>query len=66
MAPRARVYYREEPGGIVIEYHGAEIAVYRSNAEMVETHIKGLLAIIDVDNAEARTLRRKYEKPSST
>jgi ribosomal protein L13 len=58
MTDRARVYYRKSPKGVVVERDGKILAVYRSPEEMVEVHIKGLLAS---DQQDTRRIRELYK-----
>ncbi len=61
--PRSRIYYRQDPPGVVLERNGIEIAVYNNTEELVETHIKGILAGDHQDTKVIRELLRKY-RPS--
>lgn len=61
MTGRARVYYRKSPEGVVIERDGKILAVYRSPEEMVEVHIKGLLAN---DHEDAHRIEQLYKAKS--
>ena len=42
--PRSRVFYRESPREVLVHLDGREIARYRSAEELVEVHIKGMMA----------------------
>ena len=53
----ATVYYRE--GQVVLHKDGQDVLVYKSVQELVEAHIKGLLAIT-TDDEQIRELLRKY------
>jgi len=55
-----RVYYRTSPSGVVVVKDGAELAVYRSTDELVETHIKGILAKDRQDTGKVREILRSY------
>jgi ribosomal protein L13 len=55
-----RVYYRTSPDGVVVVKDGAELAVYRSTDELVETHIKGILAKNRQDTEKIREVLRSY------
>jgi hypothetical protein len=59
----SRIYYRQDPPGVVLEQDGIEIAVYKNTEELVETHIKGLLARDHQDIKTIRELLQKY-RPS--
>lgn len=41
---RSRLFYRESPKEVVVYHQGREVAVYRNARELVEVHIKGLVA----------------------
>ena len=58
-----RVYYRTSPDGVVVVKDGAELAVYRSTDELIETHIKGILAKERQDTKKVREVLRSY-RPS--
>ena len=58
-----RVYYRTSPDGVVVVKDGAELAVYRSTEELIETHIKGILAKERQDTKKVRKVLRSY-RPS--
>ena len=60
MTGRTRIYYRKSPDRVVVEKDGREIAVYHSADQLVETHIKGLMAIDQRDAARVQALFRKY------
>ena len=59
----SRIYYRQDPPGVVLEQDGIEIAVYKNAQELIETHIKGLLARDLKDTQTIRDLLQKY-RPS--
>jgi ribosomal protein L13 len=63
MASASRVYYRTSPDGVVVVKDGAELAVYRSADELIETHIKGMLAKDRQDIRKVRKILRSY-RPS--
>jgi len=63
MASASRVYYRTSPDGVVVVKDGAELAVYRSTDELIETHIKGMLAKDRQDIRKVRKILRSY-RPS--
>ncbi len=60
----ARIYYRTEPPGVVVQKDGVNVASYPSVDQLVETHIKGLLAVQEADAREVTDLLRKYRTPS--
>ena len=59
----SRVYYRTSPDGVVVVKDNAELAVYKSTDELVETHIKGMLAKDQQDTRKVREILRSY-RPS--
>lgn len=64
MQVAGRIYYRKEGNGVVIEKDGRDVADYPSVEALVETHIKGLLAIQERDAKPVTDLLRKYRTPS--
>ena len=62
-ARSSRVYYRTSPVGVVVVKDHAELAVYRSTDELIETHIKGMLAKDRQDTRKVREILRSY-RPS--
>ena len=60
MSQRTRIFYRENPTAVVILKNGLEVATYKSTSEMIETHIKGILAKDHQDTKKVRDLLRKY------
>jgi hypothetical protein len=64
--PKAsRIYYRTSPDGVVVVQDGAQLAVYRSTDELIETHIKGILAKDQQDTRKIREILRRY-RPSDS
>ncbi|MEO2182996.1 MAG: hypothetical protein ABGY43_11910 [bacterium] len=63
MARASRVYYRTSPDAVVVVKDDAELAVYRSTDELIETHIKGILAKDRQDTRKVREILRSY-RPS--
>jgi len=41
----SRLYYRNKDGHVVLEQNGLDVMSYKSTNDLVESHIKGLLAI---------------------
>ena len=41
---RSKLFYRESPKEVVVYHQGREVAVYRNARELIEVHIKGLIA----------------------
>ena len=62
-ARSSRVYYRTSPAGVVVVKDDAELAVYRSTDELIETHIKGMLAKDRQDTRKVREILSSY-RPS--
>jgi hypothetical protein len=44
MEDRTRVFYKEDPHQVVVEKDGKVVAIYKSVEELIEHHVKGLLA----------------------
>jgi hypothetical protein len=64
--PKAsRIYYQTTPDGVVVVKDGAQLAVYRSTFELIETHIKGILAKDQQDTSKIREILRRY-RPSDS
>jgi hypothetical protein len=62
--PKAsRIYYQTSPDGVVVIKDGRQLAVYRSSDELIETHIKGILAKDQQDIRKIREILRSY-RPS--
>lgn len=61
---KARVYYRTNPPEVVLQKDGKDVLSYKTVEELVETHIKGLLASPEQDSRIILELRKKY-RPSS-
>ena len=55
--PRSRLFYRESPREVVVRHDGREIARYRSAEELVEVHIKGMMA---ADEQAAQQIQKIY------
>jgi hypothetical protein len=55
-----RVYYRTSPDGVVVVKDGVELAVYRSTDELIETHIKGILAKERQNTKKVREVLSNY------
>ena len=55
--PRSRLFYRESPREVVVHHHGREIARYHSAEELVEVHIKGMMA---ADEQAAQQIQKIY------
>jgi ribosomal protein L13 len=63
MASASRVYYRTSTDEVVVIKDNAELSVYRSTDELIETHIKGMLAKDRQDTRKVREILRSY-RPS--
>lgn len=66
MPSRTRIFYRDNPSAVVVVKNGLEVANYKSTAEMVETHIKGILAKDTQDTKKVRELMQKYRPDDIT
>ena len=60
----ARIYYRKDPQGVVVHKNGRDVVEYPTVDALVETHIKGLLAVQEADARAVTDLLRKYRTPS--
>ena len=60
MSGATRIFYRDSPEEVVVTLDGKEVATYRSREELVETHIKGMLAIDQQDSKRVRELLKIY------
>ncbi|MFT7220176.1 MAG: hypothetical protein ACI8Z1_001793 [Candidatus Azotimanducaceae bacterium] len=60
MKPRNRIFYSKDPDAVVINKDGREVASYKTTEEMIETHIKGILAKDHQDTEKVRELILKY------
>ena len=61
---KARIYYRNDPVEVVLQKDGKDVLSYKSVDDLVETHIKGLLAVHEQDEKAVLDLLRKYRTPS--
>jgi len=61
---KARVYYRNDPPEVVLQKDGKDVLSYKTADDLVETHIKGLLAMQERDGKDVLDLLRKYRTPS--
>lgn len=61
MTDSARVFYRKSPEGVIVEKEGRTVAVYRSTEELIEVHIKGLLARDQQDAQKVRDIYRNVK-----
>lgn len=62
----SRLYYREKDGHIVLEQNGLDVMSYKSVNDLVESHIKGLLAIEKQAGNKHTELRGLYHSVSSS
>lgn len=58
-----RIFYRESPKEVVVLRDGIEIAKYRSPEQLIEVHMKGLIAR---DKQEAQQVRQIYRPEPPT
>ena len=61
----SRIYYRKSPAGVVVVRNGEVIAEYQSTDELIETHIKGILAKDQQDTTKIREILRSYRSNDS-
>lgn len=61
MSKRDRIYYQQDPEAVIVQKEGKPLASYRSSEELIETHIKGLLALHQPNQELTRDLLRKYQ-----
>lgn len=61
--PTSRVVYLDSSKEVIVKREGIEIARYRSAEELVEVHIKGLMAI-DTNTLSARQISDIYKDKS--
>jgi len=61
---KSRVYYQSVPPAVILQKDGKDILSYTTVEELVETHIKGLLAKQDADSEAVLDLLKKYRSPS--
>lgn len=60
---RSRLYYRKNPESVVIEKDGKVVTSYRNAEELVETHMKGMLA---KDQQASKKIREMIKKARPT
>jgi hypothetical protein len=56
----SRLYYHSEDGQIVLEQNGLILMRYKSVSDLVESHIKGLLAMRKRDGKDTTELLSQY------
>lgn len=61
MASQSRIFYRKDPPGVVLERNGITVAEYKNTQELVEAHIKGILARDHEDTDKIRALLEIYQ-----
>ena len=66
MSKKSRIYYRASPAAVVVVKDGKELAVYPSALELIETHIKGILAQDQQDTKKIREILRNYQPADSS
>tara|TARA_B100001105_G_C22123868_1_gene328732 strand:+ start:276 stop:479 length:204 start_codon:yes stop_codon:yes gene_type:complete len=62
----SRLYYRSKDGQIVLEQNGLTLMNYKSVNDLVESHIKGLLAIRSRDGIDTSELLSQYQSCSDS
>ena len=60
----SRVFYRDDPKSVVLEKNGKEVLCYKSVEELVEAHIKGLLAELEPGTDMKAHLEQMYLGPN--
>ncbi len=63
-AARRRIYYEPGSTAVIIQVDGRDVLHYRSVNDLVETHIKGLLAVQEEEGKDIKALLNKYRTPS--
>ena len=59
-----KLFYKESPNQVVVQRNGIEIARYRNAEELVEVHMKGLLAMDEKATAHIRRIYRDKPGPA--
>jgi hypothetical protein len=63
---KTRVYYQSDPFAVVLQKDGKDVISYPSVENLIETHIKAMLASQPPDSAAARDLHEKYHTKVNT
>ena len=63
---KTRVYYQSDPLAVVLQKDGKNVLSYPSVEDLVETHIKGMLATQQPDSDATRDLLVKYHRKANT
>lgn len=61
---KTRIYYKSDPPTVTLQKDGKDILSYKTVEDLVETHIKGLLASQEADSEAVLDLLKKYRSPS--
>lgn len=61
---KTRVYYKNDPPAVIVQKDGKDVASYKTTEELVEAHIKGLLAVQEQEGRAVVDLLKKYRSPS--
>jgi hypothetical protein len=61
---KTRVYYKKDPPAVIIQKDGKDRVSYKTVDDLVETHIKGLLAVQEQEGKAVVDLLKKYRSPS--
>ena len=61
---KTRVYYKKDPPAVIVQKDGKDRVSYKTVDDLVETHIKGLLAVQEEEGKAVIDLLKKYRSPS--
>ena len=61
---KTRVYYKNDPPAVIVQKDGKDRVSYKTVDDLVETHIKGLLAVQEQEGKAVVDLLKKYRSPS--
>ena len=61
---KTRVYYKSNPPAVIVQKNGKDVVSYKSVDDLVESHIKGLLAVQEEEGRAVIDLLKKYRSPS--
>ena len=61
---KTRVYYKSNPPAVIVQKNGNDVVSYKTVDDLVESHIKGLLAVQEEEGRAVVDLLKKYRSPS--
>jgi hypothetical protein len=61
---KTRVYYKANPPAVIVQKNGKDVVSYKTVDDLVESHIKGLLAVQEEEGRAVVDLLKKYRSPS--